>query len=350
MNSQPTCGETDDARNSESPLAPPDWSGRSARVFNNSSNCGGPPSGCNDPGVAEPTIPIPSELRRPHPLVTATRQAATKERPNEDGRISVGGSEGVIWLTVSREQLRRALLVAQAIFNEAKRRGYDVEPVKGRGYGHHSGVGVVIRGHAYPIEITELQDKVPLTEEELAEWDRREAKKHYFDWQKKPERPTHKKVPNGYLRISLPSGWNGARNNFSEGPRGGIERRLPTLFEELERRAEEDDRRQEEWARREEERRQQEAVRAERERLQRIEAARVERLKTGIASWRLAQETREYVAALRQRLPGLSDEDRERIVAWCDWAEAWADRTDPVANFSRIRGFDDEQDQLHYGR
>jgi hypothetical protein len=300
--------------------------------------------------VAEPTIPIPTELRRPHSSITATRQAASGQSPLEDGRISVGGKEGVIWMTVSREQLRRALLVAQAISKEAERRGYSVEAINGSSYGHHAGVAVVIRGHAYAIEITELQDKVPLSEEELAEWDRREASKHYYDWQKKPERPTHKKVPNGYLRVSLPSSWNGSRNNFSEGPRGGIERRLPTLFEELERRAEADDRQQEEWARRDEERLQEEARRAERERLQRIESARVERLKTGIGNWRLAQETREYVAALRQRLPELADEDAERISAWCDWAAEWAEKVDPVANVNRIRGLDDERDAMHYVR
>lgn len=300
----------------------------------------------NDPTVAEATIPIPTQLRRPHPFVTATREAAAKTQRNGDGRLSVGGKEGVIWMTVSRDQLRRALLVAQAIFDESQRRSYDVQPVKGQGYGHHSGVGVVIRGHAYTIEIIELQDKVPLTDEELVEWDRREAKKRYYEWQTKPERPTYKKVPNGYLRVSLPSSWNGSRNNFSEGPRGGIERRLPTIFEELERRAEADDLRQEEWARRDEQLRREAAERAERARLQRIEAARVERLKTGIASWQLARETREYVSALRQRLPDMPEEDRERVAAWCDWAEQWADQTDPVVNTRRIHGLDSDEDQL----
>jgi hypothetical protein len=300
--------------------------------------------------MAEPTIPISVELRRPHPFITATRQAASGLRPLEDGRVSVGGKQGVIWMTVTREQLRRALLVAQAIFKEAERRGYSVEAIKKNSYGHHAGVAVVIRGHAYAIEITELQDKVPMTPDELTEWDRQEAAKHYYEWQKKPERPTTKKVPNGYLRISLPSSYNGARNNFSEGPRGAIERRLPTLFEELERRAEADDRQAEEWRRREEERRIQEAQQAERERLQRVESARVERLKNGIASWRLAQETREYVAALRERLPDLSPEDVARISEWCDWAADWAERIDPVANVTRIRGLDDERDQLHFAR
>jgi hypothetical protein len=64
----------------------------------------------------------------------------------------------------------------------------------------------------------------------------------------------------------------------------------------------------------------------------------------------LLRITDDYGAALRQRLNDLSVEDRERIAAWCDWAEQWAERTDPVANVSRIRGLDDERDQLLYRR
>jgi hypothetical protein len=298
-----------------------------------------------DRRMADPTIPIPTELRRPHPFVTATRQAAATASQLEDGRIAVGGREGVVWITVSRQQLRRALLVAQAIFKEAERRGYEVKAVKKSSYGHHAGAAIAIRGHAYAIEITELHDKVPLTADELADWDRREAKKKYYEWQKRPERPTTKKVPNGYLRISLPSSWNGSRNNFSEGPRGGIERRLPTLFEELERRADADDRRAEERRRQEEERHRQEVERAERDRMLRSESARVDRLTSEIAAWRLATATRDYVAALRQRLPALSGEDAARVRAWCDWASSWSDRTDPVANVDLVRGLDEEGGQ-----
>jgi len=72
--------------------------------------------------------------------------------------------------------LRRALLIAQAIFKEAERRGYAVEAIADKGYGMHAGVAVVVRGHAYSIEITELQDRVRFTEEELADWDSQETK------------------------------------------------------------------------------------------------------------------------------------------------------------------------------
>ena len=126
--------------------------------------------------MAKRTIPIPTEFRRPHRFITATRKAASGRRPREDGRLRIGGAEGIVYMTVTREKLRRALLIAQAIFKEAERRGYAVEAIADKGYGMHAGVAVVVRGHAYSIEITELQDRVRFTEEELADWDSQETK------------------------------------------------------------------------------------------------------------------------------------------------------------------------------
>jgi hypothetical protein len=293
--------------------------------------------------MAEPTIPIPSELRRPHRFVSATRQAATGRKPQEDGRIRVGGT-GVVRLTVTRDQLRRALLVCDAIFKEAERRGYTIEAVERSGYGDKPGVAIVVRGHRYTIELTELQDRVALTAEELAEWDRQEAKRAYHSWQKRPERPTHRKVPNGYLRISLPSGYDGSRNSFSEGPRGAIDRRLPTLFEELAARADRDDEKARERARWQEERARAAQERAEVERLQRIENARVTRLTGEITAWRLARDARAYVDELRGRFDSLEPDDRDRVQKWCEWIERWIDDADPTKSPQRIHGVDDERD------
>ena len=118
-------------------------------------------------------------------------------RPREDGRIEVGPQEGVAHLVVSREQLRRALLVMQAIFGEARLRGYGVQPIPKDGYGARAGVGVAIRGHAYTIEVTELTDQVPLSEEEVEAWRRQQEGRVRFSWEKGKEPPTHKHVANG---------------------------------------------------------------------------------------------------------------------------------------------------------
>lgn len=135
------------------------------------------------------------------------------------------------------------------------------------------------------------------------------------------------------------------RANWTEGPRGPLEGKLASVFAELKRRADEDDRRDAERRAREEEHRRGAEDRAERERLARIEQARVERLREEVGAWRLAEGVREYVEVLRDRLPELGEEDANRVAAWCDWAEAWAKRTDPTANVATIVGLDKPDDQ-----
>ena len=134
------------------------------------------------------------------------------------------------------------------------------------------------------------------------------------------------------------------RANWSEGPRGPLERKLASVFAELERRADEDDRRDAERRQREEEWRRQQELRRERERLQRVEERRLERLRQETADRRLAAAAREYVVALRATLASLAEDDERRISGWCEWIEAWAERSDPTVNARRIVGLDDDYD------
>jgi hypothetical protein len=39
--------------------------------------------------------------------------------------------------------------------------------------------------------------------------------------------------------------------------------------------------------------------------------------------------------------PGLGDDARVHVAAWCDWADAWAERTDPTRNVSKIVALDE---------
>jgi hypothetical protein len=58
-----------------------------------------------------------------------------------------------------------------------------------------------------------------------------------------------------------------------------------------------------------------------------------------------AAEIRVYVTALRQRAVTLGEGERERIEAWCSWAQSWADRTDPTRYPAElVVGLDDERD------
>lgn len=78
--------------------------------------------------------------------------------------------------------------------------------------------------------------------------------------------PPQAHLPNGRLRLSLPH-YHVKRANWTENPRGPLEGKLASVFVELERRADEDDRRDAERRAREEEYRRAAEERAERERL-----------------------------------------------------------------------------------
>lgn len=232
------------------------------------------------------------------------------------------------------------MLILQGTFDEAERRGYEICSTEKR-YGTSAGAGIAIRGHAYPIEMSEMTDRVPLTEVERERWRRENRwRLRMNDGRGEPE---YKHLANGRLKLTAPH-WGGGRSNWTEGPRGALETKLASLLEELERRADEDDERARERERQAEAHRLAAEERRERERLEQIHEARVTRLTAEISDWRRAHDIREYVAALRKRLPELEPDDRERVAQWCTWAEQLSQRSDPTLDPSRIVGFDDEHD------
>jgi hypothetical protein len=152
--------------------------------------------------------------------------------------------------------------------------------------------------------------------------------------------PTDRSIPNGRLKLSFPYYSSGRRSNWTEGPRGSLEEKLANVFIELESWAAEDDERDAERARQEQERQRRYEARLEQERLDRIHAARVERLTSQVASWRLASDVRAYVAELRRRLADRSEEGAE-LQQWIDWATVWVEESDPLKDLTKLRGLKD---------
>lgn len=103
--------------------------------------------------------------------MTVTRDGFSGVKPDETGRLQLRARAGVAYPHVSRDQLRRALLILQAIFAEAERRGWEIKPDDG-GYGEKAGIGIRLRGHTYTVSITEMTDRIPLTGAELERWSR----------------------------------------------------------------------------------------------------------------------------------------------------------------------------------
>lgn len=98
-----------------------------------------------------------------------------------------------------------------------------------RRYSEAEGVAIVVDGgHRYRTEISEQTDRVPLTEEEVARWRRENEWRIKWD---NAEPPATRPVANGRLRLSIPNGYHdGRRANWSDGPRGSIDGKLPSVF------------------------------------------------------------------------------------------------------------------------
>jgi hypothetical protein len=210
-----------------------------------------------------------TRLPRLHHFAVATLKAA-QQRHNLDpqGRIQVGPTTGLVRLSVSHRQLQRALLVVQALFAESERRGYGLKESNDH-WGLYRGAAIVIRGHSYPVRISELSSSIPMSESELIKWRRDNRWRLSY-----AEVSTRKQVPNGRFRLALPYLEQGSWTTWSEGPRGALETKLVSMIDELEARATRTIGATEERARAEEQRQRLVKERLERERLQKIETRR----------------------------------------------------------------------------
>jgi hypothetical protein len=251
-------------------------------------------------------------------------------------------------MVLSRQLLRRALLVVQGLLGEALKRGWQVVTHVRPGYESHPGVAIEIRGHRYPIEVHELTETIPFTDAEIAVW--------RSEWSFATERRANQMPPpqrkrkraTGNLRLLLPNGYGGGRASWAEGPRGPLESKLASAFRTLEERAAADDLAAIEYAQRAAEQRLQQEAREAQARRVRIDKARVERLLEEVAAWRRSADIRRYVQVVEQKLPLLDSDEADRVAEWCRWAKDWADRSDPSVHTSLIAGVRNDEDESRY--
>jgi hypothetical protein len=287
--------------------------------------------------AADSAITVPASLRGAHPIVAATRDSTSGLKPGDDGRLDVGRKHGVVHLQVSREQLSRALRILQAIITEAERRGYELVDVD-KSYDHAEGVGISLGDRAYSIKLYELRDSVPLTESEIKRWEREHEFALKFGSLK---RPSTRPVANGRLGIGLGHGFgSGRRSNWREGPRGPLEDKLGSVFDELAARAVDDAKAVEQMRLEREAREREQRARLEQQRRLDLDRARGERLLDEARRWNEVEGVRAYLSALTDRCKELEPAERERVGAWVKWAEDWVERADPLADTSRITGLE----------
>ena len=258
----------------------------------------------------ENRIAVQDALRKPHPLVETTIKAlerSTGSRP--DGYL---GNWQVRHLDVevSKPMLKRAMRIMDAVVKAFEARVWEVA------------LGSDNR-NSY---VTILEQRVPFGIREP----RRQVKIPPGEQQKYG--PPYREEPSGRLALVLREYWgHSIKKSVTETDSRPLEDRLNDFMvaavEVAHERAEWERRRAESEARR----RGEELARVEENRRREAEAARVKALEDQAERWHRSRTIREYAAAVRAaaNAKGALPESDE-LAAWLQWAEAHAQRLDPV--------------------
>lgn len=264
----------------------------------------------------------PDEL---HPLA---RQALVEMTQKEvDGRgLTVPGN--TLDIRVSKQQLSRAIRIMDALIKAIEELGHRIEIKsyrENRGFGYKESGPVLykteakIKGVAFTFNIEESVKRLPHVptkseERELARGNKWKVPE--FDY-----------IPTGDCAFQIKDCYlYGLRGTWSDGKRQRLEDLVSSFIQgvlttadaEIARELE----RQNERKRKEEAERRR--IEEEERRLQ--EQARVKKLESEIAKWRLVQGAREYVAELEKRAAENRDSSIEE---WVRWIHSFVERSDP---------------------
>lgn len=149
-----------------------------------------------------PSVEIPEKLEGAHELVRATAQTLEGDRGTwYDGRIwSWPPTAGTFYLRVAPQHVEFVLRALQGLVEASEMRGLEVAPVDGSRL-NRVGVGIGSPGNLAAVEVIELRELAPASEEDVKQW--RWVNEHRLP----DEDPvTQQNIPrgNGKLRVVLP--------------------------------------------------------------------------------------------------------------------------------------------------
>lgn len=255
-------------------------------------------------------VPVPAQLRNPHPAVAALRDSNQL-------------------LQVSGPARTRALRLLQALAAAAASRGHTVAAPTARqdrdGYRDRDRGHLIfgVRGHDIVLRVTQLDDRadhVP-TARELADQQR-------YSWTRIPK---YDYTPSARLKVELPGRFEYQQSTWADGSKSQIETRLPEIVQELEFRADAAERQRladEERHRQEQLEEQQRIARA---RIKLNESHRAEALRAQLAAWQQARQLDDYLAAMDAKITQIKDPDAAAAAReWLTWACAYTASLNPL--------------------
>lgn len=266
----------------------------------------------HEPAFTAPPVRVLKQLRRPHPLIKAAREALLKEDPDPYGRVGSGPARKY-GIAVCRPNVGRALRVMDALFKAAGNLGWAIQP----GVGHKGEPAFAVDGQRVTLR---LMEKV--------KQERRKVSSDY-SW-RQWEYIYH---PTGKLCLELTNSMK-TRGQFTDGARGRpLDDQLGAALESIVATAQA----QKEWEARERERERQRKEEQARElqakREREAEHARRTALEEAAARWRQSQDLRAYIDATKARADAqaLTPDEEAKLAQWVTWARAHADRLDPLS-------------------
>ena len=268
-------------------------------------------------------IVVAETLRGSHELTSQANQELQVAEKDDRGLI-VKPEVLSLDVQVSKPQLRRALLIMDALLKALEQRGYTVA----------RGPCVTILGEEISFGIRELVDAVrEQPDEHDLEGSYSFGHSRYFT----------KYVPSGRILLHIHDAgmhWaNGCRKSWRDAKKQKVEdclnKFVAGLVEVAARKKEHriEEKRREAEAAEAERRRQEEArIREEKRKLQKQEQASVDELFQQAECWNRSQDLRRFIEAVKQQHldNGESLEPGSEVSQWTAWAMRQADRVDPL--------------------
>jgi hypothetical protein len=262
---------------------------------------------------AEPHIEATDSLRGAHDLIRSGREQLESAKTNSD-RIIDAPHDAILKLRVSRNCLRRALLILDALFKAIESRGYQVK----------SGPCLCAFDVEIGFAISEQLDRVREEPEDVD----LEGDYHFGH-----SRFRESRVPSGRLELRITDGSrvDNSRHVWRDGKKP-IEERLNQFLQKLIEAAAYTKNQQDRWAEAERLRQVKAAERERQRQLYKEELAHVEALRQEASNWHQSQIIRQYVEAARRAElePGARLDPESDLAKWIEWATQQADRMDPL--------------------
>lgn len=274
-----------------------------------------------------PRIEVAETLRGCHTLVSQTRQAFEGAKSRDDG-ILQSPSDSKLDLIVSRDQLRRSLLIFDALLKAFESLGHNVT----------AGPRVDVDGQIVSLAIRETTKAIE--EEFEASKESISGRYDFFN-----ERKRKKQIPGGKLTLLIPEAegyWaSGCRKQWKDAKIQQIENCLNSIvagvLEVAAKKREHEIKLEQEAIQKaeDEKRRRQEATeRAELREQQKQEQRKLDSLLGQVSDLQRSREIRDFVLYVRQvhERNGSAVEEESDLGKYLAWALQQADRFDPTLN------------------